>query len=590
MIPSAAPRINAFPPQMRDQLRRLCSGARQMNRALHARWWIVLMITGLGIMALLPAIIQGIPSGPDLNAHLRNVLSFSETVQRGDLYPGWISESNNGYGDAGLRVYPPGIYFLLTASHWLTAGNWYAATLLALTLLSIAGGLGAYFWASALCPRRYAVWASIFYIFAPFHINELYQSALIAEYAGGAVLAFTFGFLERVCQNNRTRDVVGLAASLAVLVFTHLPLTIMGSLALVLYALVRVERENFRQTAVRLALAAALAVAASASYWLTLITEYSWVKGDRINPGTRYNYALNFLFTTFSAENTRIWWVNIIGLAVLLMIWPVLHRSLASQAEAHRRRGFGAVRVLVVFSFLMTTALSWPLWAIIPKLGSIEFPWRWLAITSSAGAVAAAASIPFWMEKARTASRPLALLALGSVTIALVFTLAHPIRGAIYLARPQFDSMLPLLHGSSSLPDVLPIWSAESPRKMSGAVEAEGRAVAVVSWETERRTFQVGAGEGREARVRTFYYPHWVATAAGGVNLPTRPAADGALLISLPPEAVSVRLEFREPVRLQRVATIVSLTGWLLIGTLFVFSLRATRWPRGASQERGAFR
>jgi hypothetical protein len=263
------------------------------------------------------------------------------------------------------------------------------------------------------------------------------------------------------------------------------------------------------------------------------------------------------------------------------MIWPVMHGARSLEAEAHRR-GFAAVKVLVVFSFLMTTALSWPLWAVIPKLGSIEFPWRWLAVTSSAGAVAAAASIPFWMEKARTGSRPLAILAMGSVTIALAFTLAHPIRGAVYLARPQFDSMLALLPGSSSLPDVLPVWSTAEPREMSTEVEAAGRAVKVDAWQKERRAFRVEAGDAGEARVRALYYPHWVATAAGGVNLPTRPATDGALLVSLPTEAVSVDLEFREPPR-SRLATVISLVGWLLIGTLFVFSWRAIRWPRGAN-------
>jgi hypothetical protein len=69
--------------------------------------------------------------------------------------------------------------------------------------------------------------------------------------------------------------------------------------------------------------------------------------------------------------------------------------------------------------------------------------------------------------------------------------------------------------------------------------------------------------------VRTFYYPHWVATSEGRV-LPTRPDSDGALLISLPgnpTNATPVNLDFREPRRGQ-VSVALSAFGWLFIGFL----------------------
>ena len=140
---------------------------------------------------------------------------------------------------------------------------------------------------------------------------------------------------------------------------------------------------------------------AGALYWTTLIAEHTWVKGDQVEPGERYNYALNFLFKSFSQDEPRNWWINIVALAMLALLWPtfIVLRSAASQ---EKKRSLRALMLLLIFSFLMATPLSLPLWKIIPKLGSIEFPWRWLAVTSIVGAVALAASIPAWMEKART--------------------------------------------------------------------------------------------------------------------------------------------------------------------------------------------
>ena len=293
MIPSAAPRISAFP-QMRDNLRHVFS-AHLMSRLIPRRWRLVLSIIAVGIAVTLPAIIYGVPYGPDLTAHFRYALSFEEAIHKGNLYPGWLATSNGGYGDPSFRFYPPGLYYLMTATHALV-GDWYAASLLTLTLLSVAGGLGVYFWASAICPRPLAAWAAIFYMLAAYHVNELYQASLIAEYAGGALFAFVLGYTERVYRRGRTLDIAGLAASFAILVLTHLPLTMMASLVIVIYALLRVRERTFRAFSMKLGSGLALGLAASASYWTTLLTELSWIRGDTVAPGTRYAYSRNFLF------------------------------------------------------------------------------------------------------------------------------------------------------------------------------------------------------------------------------------------------------------------------------------------------------
>ncbi len=529
----------------------------------------------IGVAALIPAFIRGIPYGPDLPAHFRNTLSFNASLHQGDLYQSWLAETNAGYGDPSMRLYPPAIHYLFALAHAL-AGNWYAAALLAFTLLSVAGSIGVYFFARSFCAPRIAVWASLFYAFAPFHANELYQSAMLAQYAGGAALAFSFGFTERVCRQGRWRDVAGLALSFAILIYTHIPLTMMGAIALTLYALVRIERKDFLKATGKLAVAAALGVMAGALYWTTLVTEYAWIKGDQVDPGARYNYALNFLFKSLSPDDPRNWFINLIALATIALVWPAFF-ALRAHSSSEDKRGRRTILILVIFSFLMATPVSLPLWKIIPKLGSIEFPWRWLAVTSIAGSVALAASIPYWMEKARTKMRPLALVVAGSILIALAFAVSHPMRGALFMSRPQFEAMLEKLPGSEGFEDGMPVWAREEVRRMSGNVEAGQRAVNVSSWESERRVFQVEAGEATEARVRTFYHPHWTATSDGKV-LQTRPAADGALLFSLPPAAISVELEFREPLRVQLSAA-ASLVGLLSICALFALSRSTRRSP-----------
>ncbi|MDT4955702.1 MAG: hypothetical protein QOJ02_3840 [Acidobacteriota bacterium] len=534
----------------------------------------VLCVVAVAVFALAPAFFRGIPTNNDTWNHFRFALPFYDSLQAGELSPGWLAESNGGYGDPSFRFYPPATYYLLGASRALT-GNWYAASLLVFTLLSVMGGLGVYFWARAFLPGSLAMWAGIFYTLMPYHINELYQSFLLAEYAGCAVLPFAFAFVERICQRRRMRDVVGLAVSFAILVLTHLPLTVIGGFALFVYGLLRMEKGARLATLWRLALSATLALLASAFYWVTMLSELTWIKANSLQPDLSVDYRYNFLFSTFSPENLNVWWMNILAFATLMMLLPGIAMLRRAPRGIMARRGARVTSLLLLFAFLMATPLSRPLWAIIPPLQEAQFPWRWLTIVSMAGSVVAAATVHFWIKKARGARRLPALLVAGAMLISLALTVSHIILEARYLTRPQFETTLHSIPGSPSINYWLPVWVNLPVREMSSEVEAGQRELTINSWEAERRVFQVGPGAQAQARVRSFYYPHWTAT-ANGKTLPTSAATDGALLISLPPDAVSVELVFREPLS-AKVAAFTSALGCFLILALFIFSLRRVR-------------
>src|SRR2546430_537813 len=196
----------------------------------------MLLVTLTGIAALLPMILLGIASNNDLPNHYHFALPFYEQIRAGDIYPGWLASTNFGYGDPVSRFYPPALYYLFAVARAVT-GNWYAASLCVLTLLSVLGSLGAYFWARSFLPNHIAAWAGVLCAFMPYRVAEIYQAAQLAEYAAGAALLFAFGFLRRVCRRGRSGDVAGLAISYALLILSHLPLAVFGSLALLVYGL-----------------------------------------------------------------------------------------------------------------------------------------------------------------------------------------------------------------------------------------------------------------------------------------------------------------------------------------------------------------
>jgi len=533
-----------------------------------------------GVVAVLPAIILGVPNNNDLANHYHFAIPFYEALRQGDIYPGWLATPNFGFGDVVVRFYPPALYYLLAGGRAL-AGNWYVATLTVMAALSALGSLGAYFWARCFVSRNVAVWAGVFYAFMPYHLSEFYQAAQLAEFAGGAALLFAFAFAWRLCNEGRWRDVAGLSAAYAALVLSHLPLAVFGSLALLVYALMNMRKRTARVAFLKLSAGVLGGLAASSFYWARMVPELKWIIADGANPDPLLDYRHNFVFSTLSPEKQEtLWWMALLAITTLMMCAPAFV-ILRKRFESASRRGLIAVAMLLIFSIFMSTALSKPVWAVVPYLRLTQHPFRWLAVTSAVAPILMAASVPFWSKQIQQRQRSVALVMTGLVLIAVTFSLSQTVRGATYLSRSTFDRMLAPLKESPSIVQWLPVWASASannkqsyekclpPAPTAQKIEAPSRQLHVIQWTDRKRVFEVAAGPAAEARVATFYYPHWVAE-VDGQSLSIRPASDGPLLIALPPQKVVVNLEFREPAR-TKLSAMISIISWTLVGSLLIF-------------------
>lgn len=520
-------------------------------------------IVGISVLVIVPALLFGVPSNRDLTNHFRFALPFYDAIAGGHLYPGWLAESNSGYGDPSFRFYPPALYYLLGLFRFVT-GEWYVATLLTFVLISAAGGLGIYLWARSVLPAAEAASASLIYALAPYHLNQFYQATMLAEWAGAAVLPFLFAFLERICARGKRTDIAAFAACYALLVLTHLPLTVIGSLALLVYGLVRMNTGCRVQTLAKLAGAVALGLCASSIYWVTMVSEMRWIGINTVDYDSSVDYRHNFLLSTFSPDNLNVWWMNILALMTLLLSAPV---SLLVRRYVWRDRPqLRPVVVLTAFALFMALPFSRPVWLLLTPLQQTQFPWRWLTLISMGVAILVAAGFALVDHVGQGAARVKRLAILAAMSISVVFTLSHVVREAKFLPRHSFNVTLNEVRGTASVNYWFPIWATSKPRVMNAAVEAADRAVIVESWTPENRCFSVAAGSATEARVKTFYYPHWTAK-NGQQLLNTRADKDGALLISLPHDAVSVDLDFVEPRRSQ-ISSYASLAGFMFIGVL----------------------
>lgn len=533
-----------------------------MSRLIYQRYW--LHVVAIGFIGSLALYLYGVPYGVDVPQHYRMALGFFESIRAGDFYPSWLSSTNGGYGDPSIRFYPPALYYMLSFFR-LIIGDWYVASLLTLSLLTVIGGTGMYLWASALTDKRYAVLAALVYMLSPYHANEMYQAGLYAQYTCASVLPFVFAFTERIIANARWRDAGGLGLSYGIVALSNLPLAVLGSVAVGVYALVRLAQSFSRRALYQLIAGALSGLALSSCYLIPMLTELKWKRPSGAGLDKWFAYKNNFIFQP-SPNEMGDYWIPIITTVTLLMAVPVVILFVK------RKRQALAPAVVALVTFLMATSLSKPIWDAVPALQETQFPWRVLTITSACLSILVAISFPELVRMWPTRLRPLSLALIGITAIALSFTILQIIRPAIFQNHAAFDQMVTSLQGSESNEGLLPVWVSGKPRTMDQPVEAAGRNVQVTEWSATQREFKIGAGASTEVRLRTFYYPYWKATAEGK-QLTTKPANDGALLVSVPPTATIVNVRFVEP-KTTYVAGALSVLGLLAIALSFADGFR----------------
>ena len=349
-----------------------------------------LLIASFAVIAMLPAYYNGVPNGNDQYQHFQFAWTIYDSVSRGDLYPSLAGETNHGFGEVGLRFYPQLTYYALSAGYFVTR-DWYCASLLTFTIVFFVGGIGIYLWACEDLEPETALMATGLYTFVPYHLNQLYNNALFAEFFAMAVIPFCFLFLTRICRDGRWLSVLGLAFSYGLLVLTHLPLTIICSIAFGLYGMVLIRKASLWPTGIKLITAVTYSVLMTSFYWVRWLPELAWLKhSSHAYFSNIWNYGSNFLllpshFIGDGEDVENLWLADLFLVVMLLSVIPTLVFFVGNKRA--RTKSTIALLAGLTLSTFMTTPLSRFVWNNLLLLQKVQFPWRWLALVTAFGSV-----------------------------------------------------------------------------------------------------------------------------------------------------------------------------------------------------------
>jgi uncharacterized membrane protein len=528
----------------------------------------LLTILLVSFLIILPILLNGIPYGNDLKQHYQFAASIEDALKTGDFFPNWAQNENNGYGGVGLRFYPPIAYYVLTFGKILT-GNWYDGSVLAFTFWMFLGGIGIFFWSKEFFSERASLVAAVTYIFVPYHAVELYSSFTYAEFAASGVLPFCFLFVTRICKIPKPLDVLLLALSFAILILTHLPLTLIGSIALAIFV---ISSAGFNIKKIfYCGLSAVIGLILTSFHWLRIVTEMSWINHSSdtySSSGTaNYDFHEHFLLSFpylngLDADKNTLWFIDLC-LAITLLICIPSGIIFYKVAETRLRKVMIPIFAVFSVALLMMTKLSLPIWESVSILQKVQFPWRWFSVVSVFAVIFVAAGFEMSLNLLKTTKRSQAFLVFICLIFGIIFTSSQIIRQYTALDRIAFADIIEYVSTAENCDCWLPVWAGKSFAVGSEKVIAEGREVKYVSWSRLEKTIEVSAGEPTDTRFSVLYYPHWKAT-VNEKSVEVLKTNDGAIYIPTGESAAIIKLELVEP-ELLTIAILVSKVAWILL-------------------------
>ena len=326
-------------------------------------------------------LVLGVPYGDDAKFAIVTARQFADALSFSDWLPRWLPEGNFGRGSPQFFYYPPVTFEIAGWLMKLSGGVISLPVALGLTVIGAAYGAMIAFqrWLSEFVSRPYA-WVGAALLVSSVYLYAIDQQTRMALAESIAFLWVALGLLaiERAKRLDAQTFLLG-AASIAGLILTHMPTTVLFLPVAGVYALLRHGRDV--RALAFLAAAIILGMGVSAFYLVpastlqgALSSEALWSR-ERVVEHLLFTGALFDLATTVFAIGHFL-----VAVFIGLVAIDVGVRFLAERPSALHMDERARLALAALFCVILMSPLAWALWRYAPVFYKVQFPWRILSV------------------------------------------------------------------------------------------------------------------------------------------------------------------------------------------------------------------
>ncbi len=521
----------------------------------------------LGLLVLLTVPLCWRIFGNDLiNAHdsmagLIRALSMNENMGRGQWLVRWAPGINWGYGYPMFNFYPPffsctAVLFFQLTHHMVLAMN------LSCSLFWLLSGIGMFLFAREFWGDEGGMFSAVLYLWAPYHMIDLYVRGAFAEFSSFAFFPFLLLFILKMSRNMGLGIFCLGIASVFGLSLTHNIMSMLFFPVAVAYMLFLYFTKKRSVWILWTVDAFVVGLMMSSFFWLPALVEKQFLNLDFLI-SMRYDFHKSFV-----SWAELFWPMNKDTVDGISFQVGVLHSLVALCTLIFLPRIFKISKALgfsYIFFFMVgfsavffSLSMSHPFWERISMLRFVQFPWRFLtiivfAISFLCGSLGLIIRNPL-IRNVLLIMAGIAAICISLNTVPKPTFVDHERTPENFLAMgegeytPRWIMVPPngfpsrkfeIVHGSGQLGDE--------------------KVINPVHYET---TFQ--AAEASALCFHSFYFPGWKVLVDGQSVDPNLKNPFGVILFFVPPGNHDIEVVFG-PTGIRIMAVIISWLGFILL-------------------------
>lgn len=383
---------------------------KKSNRDFDFKFWknVLIFLSLFLYLILFPPFFRNQTlAGHDAGAHLTYLRLVSDALSQGQFPVRWIEWVSPGQNQPLFSYYQPLLYYLGQIPHFLGLDimNSLYATVLFLWLFS---GLTTYLFVKNITKESLAgVTAACLYIFAPYHILDVFVRTAYPESIALAFAPGMFWALERLFTTGKVTYLAFLSVFIAATFISHPPTLLMFGVPLAFYLgfiitnklKFNISLKSLTKKIIYVFLGFVLAGGLSSFFAIPALLQQNLTKAASLNAGYldfhNHFVCLTQLFWSNWGYGTSqagcsdqisfqlgiINWVVILGIIGILTYY-------AYKKTSHYFNRDAVFWALIAFSGMyMTLSFSLAFWEGTPYLSFLQFPWRFLSVAIFASAI-----------------------------------------------------------------------------------------------------------------------------------------------------------------------------------------------------------
>jgi len=472
--------------------------------------FLILIITFFNLRAFFK---PGIFRGHDLENHLARIANYYLAVKDGHLPPRWAKNLNHKFGYpvfnfnyplANILAYP-----LIVIGFSIEAS-------LKIILFSAYFGAGFFFylWAQKHFARLSSFIGACFYLTAPYQFVDFYIRGVVGENLSFCFFPAVLFFIQKMKEKHDFFSVTGLFLSILCFSLSHNIMVLLFTPLIFIYLFYLWKTETKDRMKIILAVVF-LGFLSSSFFWIPALVEKKYVTLKAFNPKSFYqDHFVNlkqliysqwqYGFSVPGPEDTMTFQIGLVHLLTALISLIIFIKNIVYLKDRGRgslsRLFVGALGLVLFFlTVFMMLPISSFFWNLVPLVGYLQFPWRFLGLTIFSSALLAG----FLTQRLKFLG-----VCLGIAALIYCQQFTTP-----FLWEKKSDMYYyDFLFTTSTRHENKPIWFKESNiSEFKSRLTSDSGLVAFkeLNWETDEHIYEVNVPEQTVITEHTAYFPGW---------------------------------------------------------------------------------